>query len=244
MSDGIYSALSGAVAQQRSLEVVANNVANAGTTGYRADRITFQEVVAQTPGGPTANTLHYVAVSGQSIDETSGPLMQTGNPLDVALNGDAYFAIETGNGERYTRAGAFLLDAEGTLMTHQGNPVLGANEAPITVPTDAEEILVTGDGAIVADGEEVGRFRLVRFADGGLTKEGASLLVTQNGAQPEEAVEDVQVLGGYLESANVSPIEGMNELIEASRAFDAFQRVIQAFKQIDERTAREVGASG
>ena len=102
------------------------------------------------------------------------------------------------------------------------------------------EILVGTDGTVRADGQEVGRVRIERFADGALQKEGLTLYSAQ---RPGEAATEVEVSQGYLEGANVSPVGGMNELISASRAFEAFQRVIQTFRQIDERAARDVGAN-
>lgn len=239
MSDGIYSALSGAIAQQRSLDVVANNVANVGTVGYRGDQLAFREAMSREAAGPNPDGLRYVTISRMTTDRTDGPLTQTGNPLDVALQGDGLFAVQTDNGLRYTRAGSFRMDSEGTLRTPAGHTVLGAEgDAPLSLPPEAGEITIGSDGTISADGEVVGRFRIRVFAEGALEKEGVTLYTARGeGEEPTET----QVLQGHLEGANVSPIGGMNELITASRSFEAFQRVIQAFKQIDERAARDVG---
>ncbi len=245
MSDGIYSALSGAIAQQRALDVVANNVANAGTVGYRADTLAFREAVSREAGGPNPDGLRYVSVAQQATDQSNGPLIQTDNPLDLALQGDGLFALQTDSGVRYTRAGSFRLDPEGVLRSPGGHALLAANptdpnQPEIRVPVQTSEILVGTDGTVRADGQEIGRVRIERFADGALEKQGLTLYAAR---QPGEAVTDVQVSQGYLEGANVSPVGGMNELISASRAFEAFQRVIQAFRQIDERAARDVGAN-
>ncbi|MGF1465938.1 MAG: flagellar basal-body rod protein FlgF [Sandaracinaceae bacterium] len=253
MSDGIYSALSGAVAQQRALDTVANNVANAGTTGFRADRLAFREMVSRERGGPNPDGLRYVAISQLRTDRRDGPLVQTGNPLDLALSGDGMFAVETDDGVRYTRAGTFLLDTEGVLRTHGGHAVLGQapppspeaprpEPAPMVVGQPAGSLQVGSDGTVRVDGQEVGRLRLVAFGPDDLEKEGLTLFRPRPNVEGAPA-DEVQVLQGYLEGANVRPVEGMNELIEASRAFEAFQRVIQAFRQIAERTAREVGRS-
>lgn len=240
MSDGIYSALSGAIAQQQSLDIVANNVANAGTVGFRADRVAFREAVNRAQGGPTPDTLRYVTVSRVTTDESAGPLTQTGNPLDLAISGDGMFAVRTPQGIRYTRAGSFRMDAEGVVRTSAGHPVLAAGgdaSSQVVVPPGAQQITVGDDGSLSADGQVVGRFRVEQFAEGALEKQGLTMYVARGQGRPAEG----QVMQGYLEGANVSPVAGMNELISASRSFEVFQRVIKAFKHIDERAARDVG---
>jgi flagellar basal-body rod protein FlgF len=245
MSDGIYSALSGAVAQQQTLDVIANNVANVGTTGYRGDRLTFQEVLSRGGGGPLPDGLRYVAIANLGTDASSGPLQQTHNPLDLAIQGDGLFSVRSPEGVRYTRAGSFMLDPEGAVRTHSGLPVLGADGAPVTLPPDASEVTIGRDGTLTVDGVEGGQLALTTFGAGELEKEGLTLFRPVDGAAGRPLGDgEGQVLQGYLEGSNVNAVEGMSELIEANRAFDAFHRVIQAFKQIDERTAREVGRGG
>jgi len=247
MSDGIYSALSGAVAQQRALDVVANNVANAGTVGFRADRLAFAEAVSREAGdGPAADDLRYVTIARAATDETGGPLQQTGNPLDLALSGDGLFAVNTDDGVRYTRAGSFRLDEQGVLRTQSGHALRAAEAADpahpeLRVPPGATEVGVSEDGTVSADGDVIGRIDVRRFDPGTLTKEGLTLFTARGDGEPAT---ETRVLQGYLEGANVSPVGGMNELITASRAFEAFQRVIQAFRQIDERAARDLGSNG
>lgn len=240
MSDGIYVALGGAVAQQRSLDVVANNVANASTTGFQADRVAFAEAVSAASGGRTALPPS-VAVSAIRPDLSPGALEATGNPLDVALQGDGWLAIRTPNGERYTRAGSLLLDRDGVLRTHAGHAVLDTDRQPIVLPRN-QPIEFAPDGTIRADGSAVAQLRVVRFQDPrSLVKEGLTFYTTAPGTRATAAT-DTTIVQGYLESANVNVMGGMNELINAGRAFDAFQRVIHGFSQIDERTARDIGS--
>ncbi|MFK7988946.1 MAG: flagellar basal-body rod protein FlgF [Sandaracinaceae bacterium] len=243
MSDGIYSALSGAVAQQQAMDVVANNVANVGTVGYRGDQLAFREALSRGESGPNPDGLRYVSVAQLSTDSTDGPLNQTGNPLDVALSGDGMFAVRTEDGVRYTRAGSFRMDAQGIVRTPSGHAVLPEGDDPdatIQIPVEADAITIGTDGTITVDDQPVGRIRVVRFDEGQLEKQGATLYVPVNNARGEPAT-NAQVSQGYLEGANVNPVGGMNELIQTSRAFEAFQRVIQAFRQIDERAARDIG---
>ena len=123
MSDGIYVALSGAVAQQRSLDVVANNVANANTIGYHGDHVAFRQALSQAgTQGPAPDTLRFNLVAQTVTNHDTGSLQQTGNPLDVALQGDAWFALRTPAGERYTRSGAFVTDRAGVLRSKDGHP--------------------------------------------------------------------------------------------------------------------------
>ena len=269
MSDGIYSALSGALAQERTLAVVANNLANTSTTGFRGDKVVFGEVVAQQraqqPAPPASTTLpvtppvpalptspapsaspqsevqRFVTIDQIAVDHSAGSLRQTGNPLDVALQGDGYFAVEGAEGvERYTRAGSFVADGEGTLRTQNGLRVLG-DSGELQIPQGTKAVTIAADGTISADGQSVGKLKIVRFdRDDAVSHEGLTLFAPNAGAQPL-AADTTSVTQGYIETANVNPVAGMQELITVSRSFDAFQKVIEAFRDIDQRTARDVG---
>lgn len=252
MSDGIYVALSGAVALERALEVVANNVANVGTAGFRADRLTFSESLARAggpaDGGPVPTSLRYVSVGDERIDASAGPLRETGNALDLAVSGgDNYFAVTTPRGERYTRDGAFTVSPDGVVRTRSGDAVLAASPADpahpeLRVPPGTTNLSVGADGTLSSGETIFGRVRVVGLPAASLEHEGSSLLVAR-GATPVEAT-DAVVTSGWLEGANVSPIHGMNELVAVTRSFEAFQRVIQGFRDLDTRTARELAGTG
>jgi flagellar basal-body rod protein FlgF len=247
MSDGIYSALSGALAQERTLAVVANNVANATTPGFQADRVVFGEIVAQTQAAsPAPSAQRYVNIDRIGIDARTGGMEQTGSSYDVALQGEGYLAVETPAGERYTRAGSFVADGDGVLRTHSGLRVLAEAATPtlpgteISIPSGTKNVSISPDGTVQADGQSLGKLKIVRFeGDDPLRKEGLTLLAPQNGAQPL-AAEDTTVAQGFLETSNVNAVSGMQELITVSRSFDAFQKVIETFRDIDQRTARDV----
>jgi flagellar basal-body rod protein FlgF len=239
MSDGIYSALSGAIAQERTLAVVANNLANVNTTGFKGDKVAFSEIAA-AQNGARVQPLHFVSLDRTRIDGESGGLEHTGNPLDLAIQGDGYFAVQSGGGERYTRAGSFVADSEGTLRTHGGHEVLG-DGGSITIPQGTKDIRVGPDGTIHADGQEIGKLKIVAFANtDGFVREGLTLFSASAGASSAE-VGEITVAQGYLENANVNAVMGMNELITVGRTFDALQKVIDTFKQLDDRTARDLG---
>jgi flagellar basal-body rod protein FlgF len=238
MSHGIYSALAGAIAQERTLEVVANNLANVNTTGFKGDKVAFSEMTAKQNGAQPAS-MRFVSLDRIAIDGSAGGVQQTGNPLDLALEGDAYFAVQGPGGERYTRAGSFTTDSEGTIRTHGGYEVLGES-GTLSIPQGTKTIKVGSDGTVHADGQEIGKLKLVSFAStAGLVREGLTMFSAGGGATPEPA--EVGVAQGYLENANVNAVMGMTELITVNRSFDALQKVIDTFKQLDERTARELG---
>jgi flagellar basal-body rod protein FlgF len=249
MADGIYTALTGAIAQQQTLDVIANNVANVNTAGYRADRAAFSEFLAgaqkdqqavTATGLPAPRVDHFVQLAAITRDQQDGILKQTENPLDMALSGDGYFVVQTAGGERLTRAGNFMLRANNVLSTSDGHDVLGDNGRPITL-SSARNVQVSSDGVVQSDGQVAGRLKLVRATDPAqLEKESASLFKPVDGAQFEQA--QVTVTQGYVEASNVNAVAGINDLITVNRSFDALQRVIETFQKLDERTARELGS--
>jgi flagellar basal-body rod protein FlgF len=236
MSSGIYIAASGAVAQANALDVTANNVANAGTAGFRAERVTFQTFLGKATGKDTA----FVQLGGSRADESAGALRQTGNPLDLALEGDGYFAVDTPRGPRYTRAGEFRLDDEGRLVNASGMAARARGGGELIVPKDAGEITVGADGTVTAGGAEIGALEIARFAPGILQREGASLYAAPEGALAT-AGELPKVISGAVEGANFNVVRGMVDLVKISRTYEALHRVIESYRQIDERTAREIG---
>ena len=257
MSDGIYSALSGAIAQERNLSVVANNVANANTTGFKGDRTVFNEVLTgvQNPA-PLRPSLRYASVADVQIDHQVGHLRLTGRQLDLALQGDGFFVVETPKGERFTRSGSFVVDQNGVLRTLAGHRVMMEN-GPVTqrgreikLPEDAREVQVSPDGTIrtfaaqnVVNQEEIGKLKLVRFANprDELIKDGLTWFNTQNNAVPAPADATTTVEQGWLEDANINAVSGMNEMIIVTRSFEALVKVIETFRDLDNRTARDVG---
>lgn len=254
MSDGIYSAASGAVAQEKALNAVANNVANVNTTGYKADKAVFAEVMKKVKSRlPAEPSLHYNTVSQFAVDTQPGALKLTGRPLDVGLHGDGYLTVRTPQGERYTRAGSFILDNAGVLRTPGGFEVMKVGkkltpdpkEVPagerIVVRRDVKEVLIGQDGYISADGEKIGQLKLVQFdTQEDALREGLTLFTNAPGKRPKVAGPELTVEQGYLETANVNAVSGMNELILVSRSFEALEKVIDAFRQIDNRTAQDV----
>lgn len=251
MADGIYTALSGALAQQHQLDTIANNVANASTAGFRGDRAVFSELVAGAqnsrepidPRQPAPKTVDkFVQVEMNQLDMQAGVLRKTGNTLDLGLQGDGFFVVRTPQGDRLTRSGNFMLQENGELSTVDGNPVLGEGNLPIIIPRNTKNIEVRRDGTIRADDTDVGLLALKTVKNqNALLREGTTTYAVKDGTEIEQA-EYVDVIQGHLEASNVNPVNGLNELITVNRTFDALQRVIQSFQEIDQRTARDVGS--
>jgi len=234
MSDGIYIATAGAVAQSAALDVTANNVANAGTTGFRGGRVTFSEALARARSPDMA----LVTGGTPALDSSPGAVATTGNPLDLALDGDGYFAVDTPDGVRYTRAGAFTLDAEGTLRTATGLAVRSADGGPLQLPPEATQIVVGEDGAIATELGPVGGLALASFAPGALRHDGGNLFVATGApiAGPPP-----RVVQGALEGSNVNVVRGVVDLVKVSRTYESLLRMIQGFHDVESRAARELG---
>ncbi|MCC6748504.1 MAG: flagellar basal-body rod protein FlgF [Deltaproteobacteria bacterium] len=244
MANGIYTAVSGAVAQTQVLDVVANNVANLGTTGFKSDGIAFAEVLAQTAAKGDPSGGGQVQLAETRIDMRPGALRQTGNPLDVALEGKGFMALREGNEVLYTRGGAFRLTEEGNLIDPAGRMVLDDRSQPIQIPEGEEKLRIASDGTIQGKGGPIGTIRLVEFARPELLQRaGATLFVPQAGMTPEKAAA-TKVHQGYIETSNVNPVQGMTSLITASRAYEAFHRIISTFQTVDRKAATNLGDNG
>ena len=236
MPDGIYAALSGAIANERALEVTANNLANVSTTGFKGDRIAARsefakELERQSPVD------QQVALDAVRIDMRQGGLHETGNPLDVAVANEGFFVVKTPDGDRYTRAGHFVLDQNGRLMTPEGNAVMGEG-GPIDIGATGT-VRILDDGTIVRNGVSVDRLKMVRFADPtGLERQGATQF--SEGTQTPESIE-ANVHAGFVEQSNVSPVKGMTDLISISRSHELMHRAIELFREIDQKTTTDLG---
>lgn len=240
MPDGLTISYSGAVAQSEALDTAANNLANASTLGFRAQRAVFEQVLAASPpdGRPTSRG---VRVQQLRLDLSQGPVRGTGNPLDVALRGPGFLSIATSAGERYTRAGNLSLSREGTLVTAAGNAVQGEGGQPIRIGNRGP-VSILPDGTVQVAGAAVGRLKLVQFDDARrLAPEGEGLLRAPDGEQPRP-VSSTDVLQGQLEQSNVNVVRGLTDLVRISRAHDAFQKTIQTLREIDQRAANDIAA--
>jgi flagellar basal-body rod protein FlgF len=235
VSSGIYVATAGAVAQSNALDATANNIANASTAGFHGDRVTFREALTQARSPDVAS----VGAGMARVDSQAGALTPTENPLDLALEGDGYFGVQTPNGPRYTRAGNFQLDEARNLVTSDGLAVRGQGGKPINIPPDAGDIAIATDGTVSAGGNELGKVELVRFTPNQMKREGGTLFSATGRPAAGDAP---KVRSGMLESSNVNVVRGVVDLVKVSRTYESLMRMIQNYHDIESRAARELGA--
>jgi flagellar basal-body rod protein FlgF len=205
-------ALSGQVARQRQMDVLANNIANLSTVGFKAERMEFAELVVSRG----SQRVDYVEDAGTVRDWSQGPLTRTGNSLDTALEGEGFYEVETPAGIRYTRDGRLKLDASGQIVTLDGEPVLGDSDAPIAVPAGTSDITISRDGTVSAPSGTVGHLAVVDFPDlQSLVAENDGLYATDQSPAPAL---NTQVLQGMIEESNVQPVTEITRLMTAARA--------------------------
>jgi len=244
VSDGIWSAASGATSLLLSLDATANNLANAETPGYKADHAVFREhLMSAVEGGRAVREMRFSAIDAMAHDLSSGAITETARPLDAAIDGKGFFAIQTPQGERYTRAGSFSVTKSGELVGVGGATVVGENNKPIKIPRGqgVPVVRVLEDGNIEADGALVGRLKLVNFnKQEGLEKDGHLLFRATPQSGPAR-VAPVNLTVGALESGNSSVVKGMTTMVTTTRTFDALEKVIDAFRDADRRAAMDVG---
>jgi len=226
----------GLLAQKNKLDIVANNLANATTPGFKRMLTTFQAADPEAPGfqgfDPAQGTVD-VMMPGRTLqiisapDLAPGPMKRTGNELDVAIDGEGFFAIRTERGERYTRNGSFTVDAGDRLATRGGDAVLGEG-GPIEIPP-ASMVEIALDGTVRANGDEVGRLRIVRPENAlAFTPDGATAFAVAEGAEPPRPVAEgtARVQAGFLEGSNTNAVSELVSMITAQRIFEAGQRVL------------------
>ncbi len=261
MLRGIYAAASGMLANQKRLDAVANNLANASTVGYKRDTTvshTFSEMLVvrmNDPANQDERTRQPVGrlglgtfVSHTATRLTNGSLEETGNPLDVAIVGDGFFAVRTPRGIRYTRAGRFTQNADGTLVTPQGYEVL-VNGRPVRAARG--ELTIRPNGQVLTGDRVLGQLTVVTSRElGALRKEGHNLW-TQAGPDeatvlitPKEASGAYELRVGYLEASNVEPAMEMVEMLTIIRSYEAGQRAIRAQDETLQKAVNEVGRVG
>ena len=233
--------LSRQIALQRQMDVVANNVANINTTGFKAEQILFEEYtmpVARDRTFPTLDQpLAYVQDWATIHDLTAGTAQQTGNELDVAINGDGFFAVQTAAGERWTRAGSFGINNAGTLVDQSGNPVMGTGGA-IQFGPEETGITIGADGAISSSAGAKGQLRIVEFANPqDLVREGENLF---SGGTPA-ANTTSRVMQGYVEGSNVSGVGEMAELIRVTRAYESIASLAQKQDELRRTAIQRLG---
>ncbi len=231
MENTLLVGLSRQVALRRELDVVANNLANIGTAGFKGQDMVFREYLmpvasAETFPRGSDRRLSYVEDRSTWQNFKSGPVLTTGNQLDVAIAGDAFFAVETPNGVRYTRNGQFQLDAQGRLVTNEGFPILG-NGGQIQFADEETDITIGNDGTISTAEGPRGRLLLTQFDNNQqLVSEGSSFFRADIPGR-ELAPGEVRTVQYAVEKSNVEPIVETTRLIELSRSYQSLAQMMQ-----------------
>lgn len=237
MENALLIGLSRQMSLKRELDVVANNIANVTTTGFKADTALFEEYIM--PGASAGQfarqdrRMSFVQDRSTFIDQTQGSIQHTGAPLDVAIEGTGYFVVQTPNGDRYTRAGSLQINAQGQLVTTEGRVVQGEN-GPITMQALDTGIMISKEGTItVREGGDSrsdavrGKLRIVSFDAGvQLRKDGGATFMAPDDAVPQD-VETPNVIQGALEKSNVKSIVEMTRMIEISRTYSQVSNILQ-----------------
>jgi flagellar basal-body rod protein FlgF len=222
MDNAVYTTLTRQSGLMREMQVLANNIANAATTGFRQEGLIFSEYVKQIQEGPS---LSMASASTRHTSMLQGGLTQTGGPLDLAIEGEGFFLIDTPQGQRLTRSGHFSASAEGDLVTADGHRVLDVGGAPVFLPPDASDLTVAADGTLSAGGIPLTQIGVMRPVDPStLTREGGVLFKTDAGIEPAD---NSKIFQGFLESSNVDPIGQIARMIEVQRAYEMGQSLME-----------------
>jgi flagellar basal-body rod protein FlgG len=259
MQNAMFSGVFAALTTEHRMAVISNNLANVNTTGYKADTMAFKDTMLffahdfireplenlrSKPLFPESQLRARTRIAVEKTDFAQGSMQYTGNALDFAIAGDGFFRIQTPMGDFLSRNGSFCQNTDGTLVTKQGWPVLGA-AGPIQIPAGTRNIHVTSDGRIFADNEEAGVFEITAVdRPDGLEKVGHNLYRLRAGSTAEELdprSDGTMVNQGYTEAANVNAVTEMVNMIEVQRFFEAQQKVIQSADAVDREAITRVG---
>ena len=217
-----YATLNRQSGLMREMGVVANNIANASTTGFRREGVVFSEFVAALDEDPS---LSMADASGRHVDLSQSTLAQTGGTFDFAIQGDGFFLIETPQGQRLTRAGSFTPSAEGELVTPDGYRLLDAGGAPIFIPPDVKGVAMSADGTLSSNGQPIAQVGLWQSTDPLALKHQTGTLFDGGEVEPAEGA---TVMQGMLEDSNVEPVSEIARMIEVQRAYELGQKFLDA----------------
>ncbi|MFM7445402.1 MAG: flagellar hook-basal body complex protein [Tabrizicola sp.] len=220
-----YATLNRQSGLMREMGVVANNIANSSTTGFRREGVVFSEFVAAMDQDPSLSMAH---ASGRHVDLSQSTVSQTGGSFDFAIQGEGFFLIETPNGNQLTRAGSFTPSAEGELVTPDGYRLLDMGGAPVFVPPDAKAVALASDGTLSAGGQPIAQIGLWQPADPLSLRHQSGTMFSANEIEPATGA---TILQGMLEDSNVEPVSEIARMIEVQRAYEMGQKFLDAEDQ-------------
>lgn len=242
MDNTVYVGLSRQMLLRRELDIIANNIANADTVGFKVESLmarTEPGAPAMTDGAP--RPVKFVLDAGVARDFTQGSLQTTGSDFDLGLEGEGFFEINTEAGPRYTRDGGFRLDELGRIVTQDGDPVAGDGGGDIVINPEDGEVNIAPDGTVSQGENIIGQVAVVRFDDlSVLEKAGDNLLRNTSNLDPQ-AAPDVRVRQGMLESSNVKPILEITRMIEVTRAYESITRMMESTQDLSRRAVERMG---
>jgi flagellar basal-body rod protein FlgG len=255
MSGEIYMAAVGALAYEKRLQIISNNLANSNTVGYKQDHGQFHIPEMEKLSVDPTLTNEKIDISQAEIfwnnfkvytDHTNGSLKNTGNDFDIALVGKGFFCIQTSDGIHYTRKGDFTLDGDGTLVTRNGWPVMGqSGEIQIDGsenPAQHKKFSVDENGSISVDGKRIDSLRLVDFPQPyNLIKVGETLFKSSDAGTGTIPAEKLKVSQGFIELSNVDGVKMMTEMIEVLRGYECYQKIIRSVDDVNSRAINEIG---
>jgi flagellar basal-body rod protein FlgF len=236
MENTLLVGLSRQIALRRELDVIANNLANLNTAGFKAENVLFErhlfgEARSDHFALPADRRINFVLDRETRTDMAQGPFTMTGSKLDAAIDGDGFFVVETPEGERYTRAGTFSINATGELVTPAGHRVLGAG-GPIVVDPENPDIMIAADGTVSDRTQEFGQLRLVRFENSAqLAKHGDNTYAAE-GIAPLPADARTRVVQGAIEKSNVQPVMEIGRMIEVTRAYTTLASLMNRTEEL------------
>ncbi|WP_097931270.1 flagellar hook-basal body complex protein [Monaibacterium marinum] len=230
-------ALSRQMGLDREMQVIANNLANMSTTGYRREGVIFSESVQASTDG--SDSVSMASLSARFSDEGLGAVRSTGGSLDMAIDGPGFFQIEGPSGARLTRAGAFMRDADGQVVNASGEFLLDSGGAPILLPPGSSNVVISGDGTMTANGEPVAQLGLFMPAEGASFEREDGVRFRSD--QPFEAMFDGRIQQGELEGANVSAVAEMTRMIEVQRAYEFSQSLQEREDERQRSVVRTLG---
>lgn len=239
MESSLVVGLSAQLALRRNMEIIANNLANSSTAGFKREAPLFEELLVpvENNDGTGQTEVAFVRDWGVVRDMTSGSLEQTGGSLDVAVDGNGMFVVNTPAGERYTRDGHFKLNEQGKLVTADGNPVL-SDGGEIVIPPGENDIKIARDGTVSTRQGQAGKIRVVAFPAHALSKEGNNLYSASVAAAPAP---NARVMQGMIERSNVEPVLEITKMIEVQRAYQHSTETLNATDDIIRRAVQRLG---
>jgi flagellar basal-body rod protein FlgF len=242
MDNALYIGLSRQVALQRQMDIVANNIANADTSGFKVESLmlkTDPETPAFTAGGP--RPVKFVASDGVARDFSAGSLRRTDAPLDLAIEGQAFFKVTTAAGDRFTRDGRFRMDTDGKLVTQAGDPVADDGGGTITIDPEKGPVTISADGVVSQGTVRAGKIGLYKFDNlSVLEKTGDNLLKNSSNQQPV-AADTAKMRQGMLEGSNVQPVVEITRMIEVSRAYEQISKMMDAQADLSRSSVERLG---